>query len=302
MRISFIWQGFDGKYGIWQDGLYAALKILEQNHEVRYYDTTRTNEVLEFKPDVVLYWESPVTQRGKDAENWNRVCALPFKKTLMFSGGPLKAIDVKDFDLVFVESQINEDDCEREGIPYRRAFGVNEKLFTPVPGEKLYDGFMHATFAGWKRHELFADALGSKGAVCGRRQPFDDNGYQACVKQGVAIFRELLPEDISKILSQSVSVVNTSDVQGGGQRCTLESMAAGVPVICMSDSPKNREFVLESGAGLVAEPTKESIRSCIEEIRGWSDLKRLDGRDYVLSKWSGQHYADSLLAGFNSIV
>lgn len=300
LKIAFIWQGFDNRYGQWQDGLYAALKLLEQEHEVKYFDFP-LKDIHGFKPDVVLYWEAPVTNKGRDAENWFSVCALPYKKTLLFAGGPLKSIDVKDFDLVFVESQINEEDCEREGILYKRAFGVNTQIMKPIDTPKLYDGFMQATFADWKRHTLFAQALGINGAVMGRKQEHDLNGYNECVKRKVKIFDEQGAENVALAINSSHCVVNTSEYWGGGQRCTLEAMACEAQIIVTSDSPKNREYVEESGFGLVVEPNAEAIRTAVEELKK-NPHDTSKAKAYINSKWSEKHYADSLYNGICSIL
>lgn len=299
MRIGFVWQGLNGRYGQWQDGLFAAMKILEQEHQVAYFDFPLIG-IEEFNPDVVLYWEAPVTQRGKDSANWFSVCNLPYKKVLLFAGGPLKAIDVKDFDLVFVESRINEEDCEREGIPFKRAFGVNTAIFKPQKKIKRYDAFFQATFAAWKRHELFAQAMRSTGAVAGRKQEHDHDGYNECIKQGVSIFPELPAEEVAKLINQSYCVLNTSEFWGGGQRCTLEAMACGVPVIVMSDSPKNREFVEECGGGIVAEPNVDSIREAIERCKE-PNAMGLRGNEYVSNYWTEKDYAQAILDGVESI-
>lgn len=299
MKIAFIWQGFSGRYGQWQDGLWAAMKLIEQEHEVQYFDFP-LKDIHVFEPDIVLYWEAPVTQRGKDAHNWQVVCALPYKKCLLFAGGPLKSFEVRDFDLVFVESQINVDDCEREGIPFKRAFGVNTQIFKPLKQKKKYDAFLQATFAEWKRHTLFAQAVGSKGAVAGRRQEHDRNGYLACVKSGVHIFEEQTAEETAILINQSYCVLNTSEFWGGGQRCTLEAMACGVPVIVMEDSPKNCEFVRESGGGIVSLPTKESIQEAVEHCKKHNDMGE-KGYDYVNLYWNEFEYRDNLLEGMKSI-
>lgn len=299
MKIGFIWQGLSGRYGHWQDGLWAAMKLIEEEHEVRYFDFP-LDGIHDYKPDVVLYWEAPCTINGKDADNYNWVCDLPFKKALLFAGGPLKAIDVKDFDLVFVESKVNEEDCERQGIPYRRAFGVNTQIMKPMFLPKIYDGFMQATFAAWKRHDLFARSVGPRGAVAGRRQECDMNGYDLCVKLGVKIFSEMEVEGVSRMINSSHCVLNTSNEQGGGQRCTLEAMACNVPVIVMSDSPKNCEYVHESGAGLICDPDAGSIQMAIQQIKDGALIE--NGREYIKSNWTERQYADALLEGIDSIV
>ena len=47
--------GLDGRYGQWNDGLRAALKLIEKEHEVRYYDVTpeTLEEVHVFGSDIV---------------------------------------------------------------------------------------------------------------------------------------------------------------------------------------------------------------------------------------------------------
>lgn len=301
MNIAFVWQGYDAYKDKWNDGLRAAMRVIEKQHTVIYYDTERVPFIPNFHPDIVLYWEAPVTQRGKDADKWNAVVSLPYKKALLFAGGPLRAMDVKDFDLVFVESQINVDDCERQGIPYRKAFGTNTQIFKPETVTKYHRGLMQATFAGWKRHELFAEALKGRGTAVGRKQNHDLHGYNICTKLGVVVFDEVLPEQVAHMINASHVVVNTSNAEGGGQRCTLEAMACGVPVVVMSDSPKNREFVEASGGGLIAEPTPESIQYAVEEAIIHSHELGKKGYAYIKENLTEEIYAREILAGINSL-
>jgi hypothetical protein len=280
------------RYGHCKDVLWKAMQLLEQYHEVKYFDFPLKG-IFEFKPDVVLYWEAPCTIKGKDAENYNSVCALPFKKCLLFAGGELKADWVKDFDHVFVESMINEEDCDRQDIPFSRAFGVNTDIFKPKKENVMYDAFLPATFAEWKRHELFA-IVGDRGCCAGRVQEFDKNGYNACIKANVNVLPEQSPEDVSKLINQSYCVLNTSSFWGGGQRATLEAMACGVPVIVMSDSPKNVEYVKESGGGIICDPDKESILKAIDIIKD-NKTYGTKGLEYVLNNWTEYHYATAII-------
>lgn len=304
MKIAFIWQGFSGRYGHWEDGLYAAMKLIEEKHEVKYFDFP-LDGTHEFNPDVVLYWEAPVTQRGKDADNWNAVCALPYKKALLFAGGPLKAIDVKDFDLVFTESAINDEDCEREGIPYKRAFGVNTQIMKPsflwegFAREKSYDAMLQGTSASWKRQWLMAEAFGNKSLLCGRFQETDPFPFTRSKQLGATVLDEQPAVEVARLINSSKSVCNTSEFWGGGQRATLESLACAVPVICMSDSPKNREYIEESGAGIVCEPNAEAIKEAFKQLTPEMGLK---GFNYIQSKWTERHYANAILEGIHEIL
>lgn len=299
MRIAFIWQGFDGRYKYqWRDGLYAAMHLLEKEHEVRYFDFP-LDEIHDFNPDVVLYWESPCTLRGKDQANYQAVIDLPYKKALLFAGGPVDRQICYGFDLYFVESRISEQEFNALGLPWKRAFGVNTQIFKPMNLEKKRDGIIQATFAGWKRHELFADALGEKGMAVGRVQESDRNGYNRCIERGVEVLGEQPAYRIAELINESHAVVNTAEYWGGGQRCTLEAMACGVPVIVMKDSPKNCEFVEESSGGFIVEPDVDSIRRAIEEV---NEFQGSAGLHYVRKHWTERHYADALLEGIASIL
>lgn len=298
-KVAFIWQGLDGRYGDkWFDGLHGAMKLIEKVHEVHYIDAIGAEEKLNaIKPDVILFWEAPCSILGKDSVHYKHIMQRQERKALLFAGGMIRPEWVRGFDMLFVESRVNEEDCERYGIPYARAFGVDTDIFkTPKkPTPKEYKAVFHATFADWKRHDLFAQAFGSDGAVCGRKQEFDLNGYNECVARGVHIFPELYGKELVDFLLKGEVLVNTSNEQGGGQRCTLEAMALGLPVVVMSNSPKNCEYVLESSAGVIVDPSPEAIRKGVEDIKSWTKEEKERGVAYVKGKWTHRHYADNLL-------
>lgn len=301
MRIAFIWNGFNGRYGQWQDGLWAAMKLIELEHDVAYFDTDQLDKLKEFNPDVVLFWEAPCSLRGKDAHFYRNVMELPYKKALLFAGGPVERETCTGFDLYFVESAINEREFEQLGLPWKRAFGVNTQIFKPDPYQKVYDGVLQATWAGWKRHELLGEALGDKALCVGRLQEHDRHGYNVCVEKGVKILPEMSAKVVAMLINKSHTVVNPSSYWGGGQRCSVEALACGVPVVVMSDSPKNREFVEESGFGLVVDPNPVAIREAVEQLKS-SPLDPRIGYNYIHSKFTERHYADAIMEGVRSII
>lgn len=292
MRIAFVWFGISGRYGVWRDGLWKAMKHIEKEHDVKYFEPS--DDIESFKPDVVLFWEALCTAESKDRDMWNRVVNLPFKKALLFAGGPIKAEWAKPFDHIFVESKINKDEFDALNIANSTAFGVNEEIMHPIEGiGKFYDGMHHGTCASWKRQWLVGESIGDKGLVVGRFQDSDPYPFNRCKELGTEVLDEKEPDIICELLNQSHCVLQTSDYWGGGQRCTLEAMACNVPVICMSDSPKNREYVEESGFGIVVDPDPVQIRNAVEEVKKWPKSNR--GREYIMSKWTSRHYADNLL-------
>lgn len=302
MRIAFIWQGFDGRYGQWNDGLRAAMRIIEQEHEVMYLDfPLRVADLVEFNPDAVLYWEAPTTINGKDATNYRTVCELPYRKFLLFAGGPINPMWVKDFELLFVESRVNEEECERFGIPYKRAFGVNTQVMKPQMQPKVFHGALPATCASWKRHWLLADALHDKAVFMGRYQQHDPMGFDRAHKAGSLVLPELSAEGVASILNASYTMVNTSDVWGGGQRATLEAMACGVPPVVMEDSPKNREFVEESDFGYIVPPDSSIIAATVGiVVANYGVQDTMKGVQYIESKWTESHYAKAILDGIRA--
>jgi len=288
-KIAFVWQGINGRYGQWKDGLWLAMQHLEKDYDVTYHDIDEDipNDA------VVLYWEAPCTINGQFADNYKRIQNLPNKKILLFAGGLLKKEWVTGFDLLCVESAINAKECEEQGIPYVTAFGINEEIMKPSNKTKKYDGIHHGTCASWKRQWLVGEALGAKGLVVGRFQDSDPMPFDKCREYGTTVMDEKTPEEICELLNESLCCLQTSDYWGGGQRCTLEAMACNIPVVVMEDSPKNREYVEESGFGYIVNPSKEAINSAVREVKIMKPSNK--GRDYVMSKWTGKHYADNII-------
>jgi glycosyltransferase involved in cell wall biosynthesis len=293
MKIAFVWQGWDERFSHWNDGLRQAMRIIEEDHTVTYYNPWDDN----IQGDVLLYWEAPCTINGKNAEYYNRVRSLPIRKALLFAGGPLQKEWVIGFDLLFVESEINAKECRELNIPYRTAFGINDSIFKPMDFPKVFKGIHHGTCASWKRQGLVGEALGKDAILVGRWQPEDPQPFRDAQKAGAHIVGEMSYETVNTFLNLSECLVQTSDFWGGGQRATLEAMAVGLPVVCMTDSPKNREYVEACGAGVVCEPNVEAIREAVYEISTWSDEDKKVGIDYVRENWTARHYALSLLDG-----
>jgi len=288
MTIGFVWQGVSqgDTFNRWNDGLRHAMRILESEHTVRYMEPWDPCDDV----DVFLYWEAPCTARGQNAQHYDRIRTLDKPKALLFAGGPIEWETARGFDHIFVENECNKTEFEHLGFSTSVAFGVNTDDFRPKRMEKKFDAFFHATFAGWKRHELFADAFGARGAVAGRVQEHDRAGYNRCQELGVTIYPEADAKTLARYIAEAHVMVNTSEFWGGGQRTTLEAMSCNAPVLVMSDSPKNREYVEESGQGEICDPDPLVIRETVESMKG----KRYKGRAYVLGKWTPQHYADNL--------
>jgi glycosyltransferase involved in cell wall biosynthesis len=275
------------------------MKIIEKTHTVVYQEPW---EGIPEDTDIILYWEAPVTECGKDRENYLKIKNHPKPKILLFAGGNIKKEWVDKFDLLLVESALNAKECDDLGIPQMTAFGVDTSKMKPERQPKVFDAAFPSTCAGWKRQGLFAEALSDRGVICGRFQESDPEGFLMARKHKTLVLPEIPYEAVNALYNASWCCVNTSSYWGGGQRTTLEAMAAGIPVIVMEDSPKNREYVEESGAGIVVAPSPEAIRNAIEEIKKWTPEQRSRGIDYVNGKWTAQHYADNIIKGINQVL
>ena len=105
MRIAFLWD--NGSHKIkkneWDDGLWLALEYIKSwGHEVGYFEPRDTNDIRQFKPDVVLFWGALCEPAAA------LVKIMPYKKAICFAGGQIDKDNVDGFDLYFVESEINE--------------------------------------------------------------------------------------------------------------------------------------------------------------------------------------------------
>lgn len=292
LKIAFVWQGISGRYGVWNDGLREAMRIIEKKHEVTYHEPS--DDIVGV--DLIMYWESPCTVNGPNKANWEKVVNNPIKKFLLFSGGPIEPQWFDSFAHTFVESEINSDELESWGIPHSTAFGVNTDIFRPIYHEKkLWDAMHHATSASWKRQPLLAEALKEKTLIVGRFQPEDPFPFNESERLGATVLKdEVPPTVVAGFLNQCYALGQTSNYWGGGQRATLEALACNVPVICMKDSPKNCEYVRESGWGIIVDPDPTQIRKAVEEVKNWSRFD-YQGRNYILKNWTAEHYAENLL-------
>jgi len=292
MKIAFLWEGVSYRWpDRTHDGLWAAIQILQERHQILCLEPDDERAIMAFAPDAILYW-APFTARTK-----NLVTQYPFKKAICFAGGPIEPGNVDGFDLYFTESEINEIELALLGKPFMRAFGVNEQLYKPMEVPKRYTAAFAGSFALWKRPELFAKAVGKGGIWIGQKQPHETIAYEVCEQHGVETRDELLSEEVPPILNAANCVLNTAGEWGGGQRLTLEAMACNVPVIVMHDAPKNKEFVEESGCGLVCYASVEAIKDMLPRAMAL----RQDSRAYVLSKWTAKHYADKLEYGLTQL-
>jgi len=311
VKIAFLWdwEFIPSQTTTWEDGLAAALKELQnRGHEVQVfmpgedmYVSSPLHEIIitseprlaieHFNPDVVLHW-ADMTRR-----NARELAFSGIPMAVCFAGGEVLGENLELFDHVFVESQVYANTLEQAGFNnYSVAFGTNTDLFQPIEQNKAFDAILPATFALWKRHNLFARATeGLRSLAVG--YIYDDHEqecWQDCLKSGVTILPHTSAQVLKYLYAASRVCVVPSRSDGGSQRTVLEAMAMNVPVIVTDSDKFDYKYLYR------AEPNAESIRGYLNTL--------LDGeqstntRDYVLENWSHKTYADALELGLFEII
>lgn len=315
MRIAFVhdWEPDIYQELTWQDGLSAALNELRnRGHIVKvftcgpptivnnplneiHFTNDLVNDVKETNPDVILCWADFTREHAKPL----RELGIPM--AICFAGGEAINYNTPYFDHIFVESQVYKDTLNKNGYDnVSIAFGTNTRLFEPVEQPKMFDTLLPATFAKWKRHDLYAGATsGLRSLACGYMYPdsWEKECYEDCLNAGVMVLPHVSAETLHRLYASSRIVVIPSLSSGGSQRTVLEAMAMNIPLI-ITDSDK---FDYARGHGVYeAEPNKESIRGYINAILDGDS--EVNTRRYIIDNWSEYCYADAIEEGLRSIV
>jgi len=294
-RLAFLWDFSVDPVELhtWADGLSQALRHLnyKYNIDIKVIAGDEPNklyrDIEEFDPDYILAWGS------LDRPSFSGLKQFNVPLGLCFAGGTTIHPNTSVFDVIFCENKEYLEQFKEQGLNAYQAFGTNDSLFIEMNIAKKWKGIYHASFALWKRHNLFAEALKNEGLAVGKILEHDIEALQVCLNNNVTIIPAVPYEVLPFLINQSKYVVVTSSTIGGGQRNVLEAMSCNVPPIVMSDNPKNCEFVEESGFGIIVEPNTEAIR---EAVNTYTPTNK--GRDYIMQKYSAEKYADTLYKNF----
>lgn len=287
----------------WKDGLAAALKLLRERHDVTinvpgpdgtidhpYFPIRVVSDIVadveDIQPDAILIWGDMTRPHTP------LLAPLGIPMAICFAGGEALGDNHVFYDHIFVESQVYLDTFKKAMLPCSIAFGTNTELFKPVEQPKVFDTIFPATFAAWKRHDLYAKAVqGKKALACGYMYTsHEQECWQVCLDNGVVVLPHVSADVLHRLYAASEVCVVTSSSAGGSQRTVLEALAMNLPVI-VTDSDKFDYDHLTR-----VEPTIEAVRGAIETV------KQTNTRDYVLQNWSEHNYADALEKGLQSIV
>lgn len=312
MKLAVVNDWYDAKSAVLtnQDGFLRSLQVLKERdgwdviffkkHEFTW-EFEHPNVLLKFSPDpkgAILEWEPDAVLFFCD---FSRPLLGEFEDVkipiAMCLTGGLFDNYAHVPDIVFTESSSYITHFKPKVKKIVRAFGTNTEMFKPMKQPKVFDAFFPATFAAWKRHNLFAEAMGERGLACGYWQPHEPQCVQVCLDNNVAVLHHQGAESTAQLYNMSKTVVIPSASNGGSQRSVLEALATNIPVIVTSDSEKNSEYIEECGVGAIVEPDANKIRAAVDE---WKD-QEVSTRDFIMENYSEYVYADKLKDGIVSI-
>lgn len=266
--------------GIFPHKYFPIHMVPQKDMAQRIYDS---------KPNAILVW-ADLTR-----PTLNQLAGGTIPVFNCFSGGETDNPITLLLQGIFVESASYLDKFKSRGINAMTAFGVNDRIFKPIKQPKVWDAVFPATFAEWKRHKLFADSV-ERGFCFGYMyDTHETECWQYPQKHGIMIASHLSSEAVAYILNASHSCLITSMASGGSQRTVLEAMSCNILPIVMSDSDKTREYVEDSGFGLIVEPEIEQIKEAVAKVKTME--KTNDGRKYIESKWTAHHFKEAIMNG-----
>lgn len=278
-NICFIWyfdksgQVFDN----WRDGLRSALELIEKDHRVDWYLNKKlpSEASLEKYYDFVLVWDDSNTETTRHLTKAKR-------KGICLTTDPNNIENLRNFDVIYCESQPVYEAVRSAGLRAIKAFGTDTDFFSPDDTKKDIEYFYPATFSPWKRQSKIA-VLQKPVLFVGTLQPDGQGELDAVLKEKRhTVELGYFPvEKIRDYYRRSKKVVIPAI--HGSERTVLEAMACGIEPILIPDiGPKNVETY-----------TNIKAYSYIQEL----EESGLSPRDFVVKYYSHYKYAESLLKG-----
>ena len=278
MRICFLVELPRG-FWQWRDGLWAAMKLLEDEHTVTYHLDGICN--CKTSPDLVMAWGGTLSRPYQHALEMNT------KRILLFAGGSRDRKLFEGFDMTCFENE--QHTFEAQGIRCMTAFGTNTKVFKPLIQPKIFDVVYPGAFGLWKRKDLFAQSVkGLKAFTFGNIQYHEPECLQVCIDHNIAVSADLPQEVVPYFMAMSRTVLVLPVPFIGGQRTVIEAMAMKLPVIVPNDAPLVCEFAQHGG--MMVDPDPDVINNAIK----MAPQVNQTGYEYVMYNLTEKHYADKL--------
>ncbi len=333
-KVAFVWDWDNepSQLASWNDGLAAALNVLQKQKgielriytQLKYLPCAATVFPHSYFP-IMAFQDEPAMTRQIIADNpgfvliWGdltRPC-IPLLTSLYpsgicYAGGQSMPTKCHLFDVMLVENdsykEIYSSMMGHKNVHI--AFGTNTTLFQPNPSlPKVWDALFPASYIGWKRHHLYAEACldlkkrmpEARFMACGTMNARDMDAYNACVKAGIFATQYLPAHVLPDFYNAARVVVITSHWTGGSQRAVLEAMACNVPVIVMEDSDKTSEYLRKAGLPeCICKPDPRAIADKMYEFI--SQGKKVHTRDWVLNNYREYEYANHIYLHIKKVL
>lgn len=279
-KVLFVYDMSPEKEANWRDGLWAALKLLENDFDiVRYnlYGQKNTYTNITHIADFVLGWGGFNSSVDNVVSQWNMV-----PRALCLGGYGFPARGIENYDVVFYETEWSKkwihDNSDSPIIPRLiHAFGINADIFWKNSGydylkdKEIWDYVSVGAFSSWKRQEKIINKKGSR-LVVGEIQigNLDESMdiVHSLLLSGVMVSPETPPETLVKIYCSAKKVYIPATTLGGGERAVLEARACGCDVEVELDNPKLQELLISPvwDQKYYADQLKKGILSCLNSV------------------------------------
>jgi len=273
MKIAFLWNFGQAKeiFNNWRDGLRAALEELAKINPVDVY-LAEDCERVSNKYDFLLFWSDsndPIIDRFKEYKA---------KKGLILTTDPHNIEHLKNYDIIYCESDPIYQQVRAHGLRGLRAFGTDTNFYQPLEVKKDIPYFYPATFSLWKRQSKIA-YLGNKLTCIGTVQPDGEEELKVCRDNGVNIeIGYFPPEKIRDYYDRANHVIIPAI--HGSERTVLEAMSMGLLPRVIGENRRTYSYLQEF--------FDWSMK--MENLGKWT-------REFVLGNYSPEIYAKNLLKG-----
>jgi hypothetical protein len=225
----------------WMDGLYMAVKKLEQDFEVSWINLAEKEE--QIPADFTLGWGG----LGSKVDEYLEY--IPGKKGLCIGGNAIN-LTRTEYDIMFYETDWVREalTLEKFGCKLVKAFGINDAIFNKIDiaVPVVWDYIGVGAFASWKRWYKMTAKTGNR-LVVGEYQLGNEEEslqiIQTLVKGGVMVSPMVHPFDLANLYHWSRTLFLPADIYGGGERAILEARACGLKIEIEDDNPKLKELL-----------------------------------------------------------
>lgn len=237
---------------LWHDGLWAAIELLKQDFEIKYWNVRDNVQQPAFTPDFILGWGAFNSGIDKYLSTYNDTSYRAFdsKHTpigLCIGGNAFPPRGAENYDVLFYETNWYKNQIkDHKNIVH--AFGVNTAIYRRRTIERrLYDWIGVGSFSLWKRWEYMTGKAGLKLVVGEYQKENRQESNQIVdylVANGVMVSDMVAPEDLALMYNHAARCYIPADINGGGERAVLEARACGIKVEVEKDNLKLQELAV----------------------------------------------------------